>query len=103
MPEAPFGTGTRWLTVMTLDPKISGRTPADLIGVLAREKIEARRVWKPMHRQPLFQSCSFYPHAMDAAFSDRAFEEGVCLPSGSNTTKDQIDRICAVIAGALRP
>lgn len=102
MPEAPFGTGTRWLTVMTLDPQRARRSPADLIGILAREKIEARRVWKPMHQQPLFKSCAFYPHAGDASFSDRAFEEGVCLPSGSNTTHDQIDRICDVIAAALR-
>lgn len=101
MPEAAFGVGTRWLSVMTLDPRAAGRTPADLIAVLAQRKIEARRVWKPMHRQPLFKACAYYPHGESESFSDRAFDQGVCLPSGSNTTAEQIDRICSVIARAL--
>lgn len=102
MPEADFGVGTRWLSVMTLDPRGAKRTPAALIDVLSREKIEARRVWKPMHRQPLFRDRAYYPHGENDSFSDRAFETGVCLPSGSNTTDEQIDRICAVIAKTLK-
>jgi dTDP-4-amino-4,6-dideoxygalactose transaminase len=101
MPEAAFGVGTRWLSVMTLDPGAAGRTPAELIAALAQRKIEARRVWKPMHRQPLFKACAYYPHSESESFSDRAFDQGVCLPSGSNTTAEQIDRICSVIARAL--
>ena len=102
MPEADFGVGTRWLSVMTLDPRGTKRTPAELIDVLSREKIEARRVWKPMHRQPLYRDRAYYPHGENDSFSDRVFEVGVCLPSGSNTTDGQIDRICDVIGKTLK-
>lgn len=97
MPEAPYGESTRWLSVLTVDAKTAGRSASELIALLAKDRVEARRVWKPMHRQPLFRDCLYYPHEDPGGFSDRAFDEGVCLPSGSKTTFDQIQRICQII------
>ena len=52
MPEAPGCRSNRWLTTLTVDPKIAGVTRTDIIDALARENIESRPVWKPMHLQP---------------------------------------------------
>jgi len=97
MPEAPYGRATRWLSVCLLDSKPPGIAPADLIGALARAGIEARRVWKPMHRQPLFEGCAYYPLEDGRSFADAAFDRGVCLPSGSNMTPAEQDRIIQAI------
>ena len=97
MPEAEFGTSTRWLTVCTLVPSASALTPSDFIARLAAEGIEARHAWKPLHRQPLFAGCEYYAHEEGASFSDEAFATGVCLPSGSNLTLAQQHRIVEAI------
>lgn len=93
MPEAPFGDSTRWLTVCILDPEVSDVGPAELIAALSRSGIEARRVWKPMHLQPMFAGCPYYPHEPGQSFSDYAFNCGVCLPSGSNMAASEQGRI----------
>lgn len=97
MPEASFGRSTRWLSVCCLDPAL-GLKPAELITDLARAGIEARHVWKPMHRQPVFAGCRYYPHSPEESFADRAFTTGVCLPSGSNMTAEQQDRVISAMA-----
>lgn len=97
MPEAPYGRSTRWLTALTVDPKRCGVTSSDIIDGLAKMNIEARPVWKPMHLQPLFSGSSFYPHYMDRSVSDRLFESGICLPSGSSLTRDDQDRVIRCI------
>lgn len=91
MPEAPFGRATRWLSAAVLDPSLI--SAEDLIRSLARERIEARRVWKPMHLQPLFAGARYYSHEEGVSISDTIFERGVCLPSGSNMTPRQQQRI----------
>jgi dTDP-4-amino-4,6-dideoxygalactose transaminase len=102
MPEASYGRGTRWLSVCMLDPAQCGIGPEGLIAALTRSGIEARRVWKPMHLQPLFAGCRYYPHAEDQSFSDLAFARGVCLPSGSNMSVQEQDRTIRAIEHALR-
>ena len=57
MPEAPWGRHTRWLTVMTIDPMELGIDREQLRLALEAHNIEARPVWKPMHRQPVFHDC----------------------------------------------
>ncbi|AOF82666.1 beta-eliminating lyase family protein [Methyloversatilis sp. RAC08] len=101
MPEADFGRSTRWLSVCVLDPDATDVTPADFIAALARQNIEARHVWNPMHRQPLFAGCAYFPHEEGCSFSDQAFQTGVCLPSGSSLEDSQIDRVSSVIRDAL--
>jgi dTDP-4-amino-4,6-dideoxygalactose transaminase len=101
MPEAPFGRSTRWLSVCTVDPQRSSIAPEALIGMLARSGIEARRVWKPMHLQPLFAGCRYYPHEPDRSFADEAFARGVCLPSGSNMSVPEQTRIVRAVEAAF--
>lgn len=99
MPEASFGTANRWLTACTLSGPLR---PAGLIKVLARANIEARPVWKPMHLQPLFAGRTFVPHRPGLDVAADLFDRGVCIPSGSNMTESQVDRIAGVIRSAMR-
>ncbi len=97
MPEAPFGRSTRWLTTMTIDPEVSGVHSTDIMLKLQQEKIEARPVWKPLHRQPLFEGHLYYPFAESLSISDHLFNNGICLPSGSNLTEDDQARVIDTI------
>jgi dTDP-4-amino-4,6-dideoxygalactose transaminase len=68
---------------------------------LADEMIEARPVWKPMHLQPVFAHCRHFPHGNEIV-ADRIFERGLCMPSGSNMTRAEIDRIIDAMRGILK-
>lgn len=96
MPEASFGRSTRWLSVCMVDP-VCSITPGYFIQRLAKVGIEARHIWKPMHRQPLFSGYPYYPYDEGRSFADEAFSCGVCLPSGSNMSPQQQDRIVDAI------
>lgn len=100
MPEASYGRSTRWLTVLTLDERLSV-TPAQLIAALEAENIEARHVWKPLHRQPLYAHCLYYAHSETQSVADRLFATGLCLPSGSNLTVDEQARVINCVYTAV--
>jgi len=102
MPEAPFGTSTRWLTTLTVSPERCGLTAAQLLDVLSVQHIEARPVWKPLHLQPLFNGYNYYPHDLNNSVSDSLFERGLCLPSGSSLTEGEQNRVIECIKTALR-
>lgn len=93
MPEAPWGRHTRWLTTLTIDPAVAGVTREEVRLALEAENIEARPVWKPMHRQPVFAGYE----AVGGAVAEELFEHGLCLPSGSNLTRGDLERVVAVI------
>ena len=80
----------RWLTCV-LTTSFEQRESIRL--ALAEENIEARPLWKPMHQQPVFE---IYP-AYTNEVSEELFEKGLCLPSGSNLSKDDLDRVIEVI------
>ncbi len=101
MPEASFGRSTRWLSTGVLHTSDCALNASGFIDQLAREKIEARHVWKPLHLQPLFAGCAYYPHEPGFNVSDDLFTRGVCLPSGSNMTAEQQDRVIRAIRNAL--
>jgi pyridoxal phosphate-dependent aminotransferase EpsN len=101
MPEASFGRSTRWLTAMTLDEELLGVSSLDLIHHLEKENIEARPVWKPMHLQPLFQGYRYYPHQPNENVSDLLFQKGICLPSGSNLSIEEQNRVITCIKNFL--
>jgi dTDP-4-amino-4,6-dideoxygalactose transaminase len=61
---------------------------------LAQEKIEARPVWKPLHLQPVFADCE----CIEGAVAQELFEYGLCLPSGSNLTDQDLERVTSAIA-----
>lgn len=102
MPEAATGRCNRWLTVATIDPDLGGgATPASVIAALAAAGVEARPVWKPMHRQPLFAGAAYTPHDDALSFSDLCFARGLCLPSGSDLSDDQIARVADLVRRAI--
>ena len=94
MPEAEYGRSTRWLTCLTIDPKEFGATREDVRLALEAESIEARPVWKPMHLQPVFKES----RVRGGDVSERLFETGICLPSGSALTAEDLTRVCAVVS-----
>ncbi len=93
MPEAPYGRCTRWLTCLTLDPAVFGADREQVRLALEAEDIESRPVWKPMHRQPVFAEC---PHRGGAVAAD-LFERGLCLPSGSQMSEADLDRVVRIV------
>ncbi|MDI1335914.1 MAG: DegT/DnrJ/EryC1/StrS family aminotransferase [Lacunisphaera sp.] len=93
MPEADFGRCTRWLTCLTIDPQVAGTDREKVRQALAEENIEARPVWKPMHLQPIFKDCRSYGGSVSA----RLFEQGLCLPSGSNLTESDLQRVVEAV------
>lgn len=101
MPEPEWSYSTHWLTACTLDEQLTSLTSQKLISTLAGERIEARPIWKPMHMQPVFKDCASFDHG-PTSVSQRLFETGLCLPSGSNMTDAQQDRIIAVIEKVLK-
>ncbi|MCP4168940.1 MAG: pyridoxal phosphate-dependent aminotransferase [Chloroflexi bacterium] len=98
MPEAPWGRSTRWLTVITVDPEQFGATREDIRLALETENIESRPVWKPMHLQPVFADCE----VIGGAVSEWLFQHGLCLPSGSSLTENDLERIMDVIKACAR-
>jgi dTDP-4-amino-4,6-dideoxygalactose transaminase len=84
----------RWLTTVLVNPeKTNGKTREDFRIALEKENIEARPLWKPMHRQPVFRDSVFYGNGV----SDRLFENGLCLPSGTSMSDDELQRVLDVI------
>lgn len=99
MPEPEWSFSNRWLSVATLDS--SARIDArSLIRRLAAEGIEARPIWKPMHLQPVFAGTAYFPHDASSV-SDDFFYRGICLPSGTNMTESQQDRVVATLRDLL--
>ena len=88
-----------WLSVVLLDEDC-GVTPDQVVEALAAENIECRRVWKPMHLQPVFRNYPFVS-AGNEPVSEDLFERGVCLPSGTNMTDAQQERVCAALRRCL--
>lgn len=87
-PIDPRGTPNHWLTVLVLGDE--ARTDGEgVIAALEEVDAEARPAWKPMHRQPVFAGSPMF----GGEVSDRAFARGVCLPSGSAMTDDDVDRV----------
>jgi pyridoxal phosphate-dependent aminotransferase EpsN len=102
MPEIPSGRSNRWLTTLTLEPNRCKKTPHQIMDALAEENIEARPVWKPLHLQPLFTGTTYYPHKEGESISERLFEWGICLPSGSNLIQEEQDRVIECFRTTLR-
>ncbi len=81
-----------WLTTILLDDTVP-YAPEDLRLALDAAGIESRRLWRPMHMQPVYADAPFYGDGC----SERLFERGLCLPSGSILTDDDVARVVAAI------
>jgi dTDP-4-amino-4,6-dideoxygalactose transaminase len=93
IPEAPYGRSNRWLTVILIMPEIFGADREKISIALERENIESRPVWKPMHLQPVFKGCRI----RGGGVSEDLFRRGLCLPSGTQMTEIDLERVVGVI------
>lgn len=88
-----------WLSCILVNPeKTGGITRETLRLALEAENIESRPLWKPMHLQPVFYDCPYY----GTGVSDELFENGLCLPSGSNLKNEDKERILSVLKKTLK-
>ena len=93
MPEADFGTCSRWLSCLTIDPEVAA-IDCELIRLrLLEQQIETRPLWKPMHLQPVFAQCE----CINNRVAEDLFQRGLCLPSGSNLTEEDLERVVSNI------
>ncbi len=92
MPINDWNEPNYWLSVMTLKGSVR---PLDVMETLEKENIESRPVWKPMHMQPFFAEYDY----VGGDVSEKLFENGVCLPSDTKMTDEDLDRICSIIKG----
>lgn len=82
-----------WLSAITVDESITGWSNHDLRLQFRNKKIESRPLWKPMHLQPVFENSIYYGNSV----AEDLFNKGLCLPSGSNLTEEQKNRIKEVV------
>jgi len=97
MPEASWGRHSRWLTCVTVNPKVISGGSARICDELARRGIESRPLWKPLHLQPLYAAAPCY----NAGVAEELFRTGLCLPSGSGMTDQQRDEVINVIRSCV--
>jgi pyridoxal phosphate-dependent aminotransferase EpsN len=93
MPELADTFSNRWLTALTVDENEAGISVIDILNTLSEENIEARPVWKPLHLQPVFKETKYYSHYEKESISETLFNNGLCLPSGSNMTDEDIKTV----------
>ena len=98
MPNAEYGQPNSWLTVLTVDSAEFGASRDDIIRALSAENIEARPAWKPMHLQVAFSQAS----RRGGHFAAAIFERGVCLPSGSSLTDDELAEVVSIVRATGR-
>ncbi len=92
-PEGSFSN--RWLTCIETN---SYELREKIRLTLAEDNIESRPLWKPMHSQPVFANAKAYVNGV----SDELFDKGLCLPSGSNLEKEDLERVVSIIKKVLK-
>lgn len=130
MPEAPYGRSNRWLTVILIAPEEFGADRETVRLALEAENIEARPVWKPMHMQPVFQveglkaprlnklrisrgrqglrhragqnKKRYEARVVGGEAAEDLFNRGLCLPSGTAMTEEDLERVISVVLGCGR-
>lgn len=96
-PEMAGTRSNRWLTCLTIDPEAAGTDRTAVLRALEEDNIEARPLWKPLHAQPLFCEVDCF----GGAVADRLFAQGLCLPSGSAMTADDLARVVHTVRSAF--
>ena len=93
MPEAPYGVSNRWLTVILISPEEFGANHETVRLALEAQDIESRPIWKPMHLQPVFKGYE----CIGGKVAEALFSKGLCLPSGTAMTPEDINRVIETI------
>jgi dTDP-4-amino-4,6-dideoxygalactose transaminase len=92
-PNADFYSNY-WLTAILINPELTGGISREQVRLaLELENIESRPLWKPMHMQPVYEGTKFF----GTGVCEQLFEQGLCLPSGSNLTEEEFDRIFSAL------
>ena len=94
MPVDRDSVSNCWLTCITLTG--SKVKPLDILLALEKENIEARPIWKPLHLQPVFEGCDFIG---EERVSEKIFDSGVCLPSDTKMTDEELERAASIVKG----
>lgn len=89
MPEVDGMVPNRWLSTLTINDYNSIDQVVNVINKLNEKNIETRALWKPLHLQPVFQGVKMYYHDNNLSVSEKLFNSGLCLPSGSNMTDSE--------------
>ena len=98
MPEAPYGQSNRWLTVIQIDSSRFGASRDYVRTQLEEQNIESRPVWKPLHLQPVFSTSE----CEGGEVAERLFRNGLCLPSGSSLSEEDLGRVCSAVRKCFR-
>jgi pyridoxal phosphate-dependent aminotransferase EpsN len=98
MPEAAYGKSNCWLTVVLITPERLGADRESVRLALEAENIESRPIWKPMHLQPVFKKCRM----RGGSVSEDLFRRGLCLPSGTQMTDRDLERVVGVIKSCCK-
>ena len=88
-----YNRANRWLTVILIDAADFGIDREELRNILEFNNIESRPVWKPMHMQPVFKGL----RVVGGRVAEEFFRQGLCLPSGTSMTDDDVDRVTSII------
>ena len=98
MGEPAWSYSNRWLSTGVIRAERTRVSSQDMMKHLMAARIEARPVWKPMQLQPVFAQAAYYSHEPHHSVSAQLFDAGFCLPSGSNMTEAQQDRVIGVLS-----
>ena len=90
-----------WLSAALIHDQQTHITPVDIVEALQEKNIEARRIWKPMHLQPIFQDYDFVK-ASEECICEKIFEHGICLPSDTKMTKEEQNLVIAEIKKCMK-
>ena len=97
-PIMDYGKPNYWLSVMTLsdDSKV---THLDIILALEERNIEARPIWKPIHMQPYYEKYDFFTMCEEGSVAEEIFNSGLCLPSDTKMTEEDMEKVISIIRG----
>lgn len=97
-PSKDFNSN-HWLTCIVINPDMTGFSREDIRLKMEEENIETRPLWKPMHLQPVFEGTPYY----GTNVAEELFDSGLCLPSGSSLTDEDINRVVSIIKNHFYP
>ena len=96
--DSPWGNSNAWLTTITLDSKLYQDAPTKIREKLELSNIESRPVWKPLHLQPVYVGAQRYL----SGNAERIYSEGLCLPSGSTMSDEDVERVSNLILSSIK-
>ena len=93
-----YGKPNYWLSIMTLsdDSRVSH---LDIILALEERNIEARPIWKPIHMQPYYEKYDFFTICEKGSVAEKIFNSGLCLPSDTKMTEEDMEKVISIIRG----